>query len=66
MSASYNLNRLGRPHPSIDQHPYDDPPSDDEGFDSDDSEGHDLLDVSSDVEMYPDELDGLDSDARWA
>lgn len=33
-------------------------------FDSDEEDAYDLRDVSSDVEMNPDELDDVDSDAR--
>ncbi|PPQ93731.1 hypothetical protein CVT25_013071 [Psilocybe cyanescens] len=39
----------------------DEPDSDDEDFS--DEEGYDLRDVSSDVEMHPDDLEDLDSDA---
>lgn len=35
-----------------------------EELDSDDEEAYDLEDVSSDVEMNPDELDDLESDSR--
>jgi len=39
-------------------------PSDSEGsFDSDDEDAYDLREVSSDVEMHPDDLDGFESDA---
>jgi len=33
-------------------------------FESDEEGAYDLRDVSSDVEMNPDELDDVDSDAR--
>ena len=42
---------------------FDQEPSDDE-FDSDSEAGYDLRDVSSDVEMHPDDLDE-ESDARY-
>jgi len=35
-----------------------------EGFESDEEDAYDLRDVSSDVEMNPDEIDDVDSDAR--
>ena len=42
--------------------PSDYPYSDESDEDSDDMEGYDLRDVSSDVEINPDELDMLDDD----
>lgn len=47
----------------IDQINSDQPPLDGSDFDSDEDDAYDLRDVSSDVEMHPDDLDGVDSDA---
>lgn len=42
----------------------DQPPFDDSDLDSGEEDAYDLREVSSDVEMNPDDLDGMDSDAR--
>lgn len=57
VSISFGTDQVGP-----DQPPFDD---DDDELDSDEEEeAFDLRDVSSDVEINPEELDGMDSDAR--
>ena len=49
-----------------DQAEYDRSPTGSEfGSEMDSEDAYDLRDVSSDVEMHPDDLNDIDSDARW-
>ncbi len=47
----------------LDQHFQDEEPFDSE-LDSDEEDAYDLRDVSSDVEMHPDDLDNVESDGE--